>query len=152
MLQRPAEPPAMIDAIRPRRPWWVLLAGILSLPFVAVPLAGGAYIAWSLVADDWYRDMFGGYGMKLFAIYVFYAIGIVAIAAVAAPRFAGFARPTRVVLCALGIAGLVAAIALEAEFWDDAEGVIPHGLSFIPYVLWALVIVVAARRSARSAG
>lgn len=136
--------------VLPRLP--VIIAGVLSAPFVAFPLAAGAYIAYSLVVDDWYRDMFGDYGMKLLVLYTFYAFGAVAAATMAAPRFATFGggvRLTAIVLCA---AGLVAAGFLENEFWDDADRLIARGLLFTPYLLWLLVGLAARWRRSWSRG
>jgi hypothetical protein len=127
--------------IVPRLP--VIAAGVLSAPFVVFPLVAGAYIAYSLVADDWYRDMFGDYGAKLLVLYVLYALGIVAAAVMSAPRFRAFPAALRFAAVALAILGLVAAGFLENEFWDDTDRPFPRGLLFVPFLLWALVAAFA---------
>jgi hypothetical protein len=127
----------------------VIAAGVLSAPFVVFPLVAGAYIAYSLVADDWYRDMFGGYGTKLLVLYACYAFGIVGAAVMSAPRFGAFAPGVRLVVVALTIVGVVAAMLLEREFWDDTDRPFPRGLLFVPFVLWALVAGLARLRRAR---
>jgi hypothetical protein len=138
-----------MSRIVPRLP--VIAAGVLSAPFVVFPLVAGAYIAWSLVADDWYRDMFGDYGAKLLVLYVLYALGIVAAAVMSAPRFRGFPASVRFVAIALAILGLVAAGFLENEFWDDTDRPFPRGLLFVPFLLWAVVAGLARlRRSGRA--
>lgn len=139
-----------MSRLLPRLP--VIVVGVLSAPFVAFPLAAGAYIAYSLVVDDWYRDMFGDYGAKLLVLYTFYALGVVAAATISAPRFrlfGGGVRLTAIVLC---VAGLVAAGFLENEFWNDADRLIARGILFIPYLLWLLVGLAARWRRRASPG
>lgn len=133
-----------MSRIVPRLP--VIAAGVLSAPFVVFPLVAGAYIAYSLVADDWYRDMFGDYGAKLFVLYVLYAAGIVAAAVMSAPRFRTFRRGVRIVAIVLAIAGLVAAGFLENEFWDDTERPFARGVLFLPFLLWTLVAAITRLR------
>jgi hypothetical protein len=130
--------------IVPRLP--VIAAGVLSAPFVVFPLVAGAYIAYSLVADEWYRDMFGDYGAKLLVLYVLYAVGIVAAAVMSAPRFRTFAGGVRLVAIVLAIAGLVAAGFLENEFWNDTDRPFVRGLLLVPFIAWALVAGIARLR------
>ena len=133
-----------MSRIVPRLP--VIAAGVLSAPFVVFPLVAGAYIAYSLVADDWYRDMFGDYGAKLLVLYVLYALGIVAAAVMSAPRFRTFHGGVRLVAIVLAIAGLAAAGFLENEFWDDSDRPFVLGILFVPFILWALVAGIACLR------
>jgi peptidoglycan/LPS O-acetylase OafA/YrhL len=112
------------------------LAGIVAAPGVLVATAATLYIAWSIATESFYRDWFLGYGVTLMALYAVFVAGVVAIAAIAV----GAVTRRRWLAIAIGIAGLLAACALEFELWDDTERVLPFGLLFGPYIAWIAAV------------
>lgn len=130
-----------------RPPYSVIVAALVSVPLVAFALAGAATIAWSLATESWYRSMFGAYGLRLLTLYVFFAAGVVAAAAIALGHARERGTAARVVLASLGIAGIVAAIAFEHQFWSEADRFLPRGASLLPFACW--LVAAATARAAR---
>lgn len=117
----------------------VIFAGLVSVPLVVLALMGAAHIAYSLLAEAWYLDMFAAYGVKLLLLYTFFAAGVTAAAVIALRYPRRHSRGSRLWLFGACLAGIVAALLLELIFWSDADRLLPHGLLFVPFVGWAVV-------------
>lgn len=130
-----------------RPPLPVIVAALVSVPLVAVALAGAATIAWSLATESWYRSMFGSYGLRLLTLYVFYAAGVVAAAAIALGHAHERGTAFRVLLASLAIAGIVAAIAFEHQFWSEADRFLPRGATLLPFACWGVAALFRDNRS-----
>ncbi len=130
----------------------LLVAAIISVPLVALALTGAGYIAYSLLAQAWYRDLFAAYGTKLMLLYAFFAIGVAAAASVALRYPAEQQRATRFGLIVASLAGIVAATLLEAMFWADDDRFMPRGLLLLPFVAWAVVAARARRGAVAASG
>ena len=127
------------------------LAWIASLPAGVLSLAAFVYIVYSIGADEWYRRWFLGYGVELAAMYVLFVTGIVAAAMLASGR--ADARGPRARRMAVGFAafGVLAAIGLEWQFWEDADDFPLRGFFIGPFVLWAIVAAMLRTRVPRTA-
>lgn len=121
----------------------VLVAGLVSVPLVALAIAGAGYIAYSLIADSWYRDTFWAYGTKLLLLYVLFTAGIASTAALAMRYPQRHGRALRLGLLGACIAGIGAALFLEVQFSSDSERFLWPGLLLLPFVGWAVVAVTA---------
>jgi hypothetical protein len=122
-----------------------LVAALVSVPLVAVALAGAAYIGYSLLTEAWYRDTFWRYGVKLLLLYALFALGVVAAASLALRYPERQGRTCRIALVGTCVAGIVAAALLELQFWSDVDSFLPHGVLLLPFVAWAVVALRARR-------
>lgn len=118
----------------------IAAAVAVSLPAVMLALAAFGYILFSIGADEWYRRWFLGYGVKLVVLYALFVAGIVAAALLAT------GRTRRRAAAMAAVAGALAALVLEFEFWEDADSFLQRGLFAGPFVAWA-VLAAALRRS-----
>ena len=121
----------------------VLVAGLVSVPLVALALAGAGYIAYSLIADAWYRDIFWAYGTKLLLLYILFIAGISSAAAIAMRYPHRYGRTLRLWLLGACVAGFGAALFLELQFWSDSDPLLWPGLLLLPFVGWVLVALTA---------
>ena len=84
------------------------IAVAVSIPGVLVALAAMLYILYAIVGEPWYRNVFLGYGVKLFVLYSAFLCGIAAATMVAT----GFAMPRgrsgRFAIAGFAIAGVAA--------------------------------------------
>jgi hypothetical protein len=125
--------------MRPQTRVLTFIATLLSLPLAGFALVAAAHIAYSLVAEPWYRDTFRAYGSKLLVLYLLFAVGIAAAAALALRFARPFAPSRRLFLFAALLTGVIAAGFLEFTFWSDLGDHTAHGLVLLPFVAWALV-------------
>jgi len=122
------------------------IAVAVSIPGVLVALAAMLYILYAIVGEPWYRNVFLGYGVKLFVLYSAFLCGIAAATMVAT----GFAMPRgrsgRFAIAGFAIAGVAATMLLESEFWSEADRFLPRGLFLAPCLVWTVVAGVLCMR------
>ena len=119
--------------------FFTLVAAILSVLLAGPALVGAASIAYSLIAQSWYRSTFLAYGVKLLLLYILFFFGVMAAAALAARDPPPSTRTRRLLLGSGVLAGILAAGLLESTFWSDIGEHMVHGLVFLPFLAWALV-------------
>jgi len=117
----------------------IFFAAVLSIPLVALALRGAVYIAYSLVSQPWYRELFWAYGTRLLVLYTLYAAGVAAAASVALRYHQRQRAAMRVGLIVASVVGLVAAALLEMLFWSEDDRFIPRGALLLPFVAWAII-------------
>jgi hypothetical protein len=127
------------------------LAWIASLPAGVLSIAALVYIVYSIGADEWYRHWFLGSGVSLAGMYALFVTGIVAAAMLVSGR--ADARGPRARRMALGFTafGVLAAVGLEWQFFEDADDFPLRGFFLGPFVVWAIVAAMLRTRVARAA-
>lgn len=115
-----------------------VVAAMASLPLVAFTLVAAAYIAYSLLTQEWYRATFGAYGSRLLILYCLFAIGVGSAALLALRPAWGPSIRRKPLLRAAALAGFIAAALLEFTFWSDLGGHHAHGVLLLPFVGWVL--------------
>jgi hypothetical protein len=123
----------------------VIVAIVVSIPQVAVALIAAVYIAHSLLAEPWYRNLFWAYGSKQMVLYVVFAFGVAAAAGISLRSQRPWRGAARFALIAASIAGAIAAALLEIVFWVDDDPLLPPGLLLLPFVAWAIVAAMTRR-------
>jgi hypothetical protein len=133
-----------------RRRVALALAWLVSLPAGVLTLAAFVYIVYSLVADEWYRQWFLGHALALAGMYALFVAGIVGAWMLVSGRAA--ARGPRAQRFATGLAcfGLLAAIGLEWQFFDDDDFPL-RGLYLAPFVAWGVAALLLRTRAPRPA-
>jgi len=111
------------------------VAALVSAPGVLLAAAACLYIVWSIATESWYRQTFLAHGAILAALYAAFLVGVASAAHLAIRGARGQGRYVAFLLVALGI---VAALAIELEVWDEAERLLPLGLLAAPFVAWAI--------------
>jgi hypothetical protein len=127
-----------------RKPVFII-AALISTPGVLLALAGALYIAWSIATEAWYRATFLDYGLTLLTYYVALLVGVAAEVALAAGIVR--TRPTMLRFAAwfFCAAGVLAAVALEVQFWNESDRPLPRGVFLLPFVAWAIVAALRPR-------
>ena len=112
-------------------------AMLLSVPGVLLALAAAGYIMLAIATEPGYRNGFLGYGIQRSVMDVAFVCAVAAAAAIATGRVTGQPLPLRVLAWCLVIAGAIAAVLMEIEFWSEAEWIWPRGFFAVPLLAWA---------------
>ncbi len=121
-----------------RRRWIIAAAAIVSAPATLLSAVAAVYILYSFAAEHWYRQVFLAYGLRRVVLDVLLVAGVAA-AAMLATRDVGPGTPRqRAVALSLAVAGALAALVIEYDFWDEADRLFPRGAFVAPFIAWAV--------------
>ena len=117
----------------------VASAMLLSVPGVLLALAAAGYILFAIATEPGYRAWFLDYGTQRIVMDIAFVCGVCAAAAIATGRITNRRLAVRVLAWCLCVAGAIAAVLMEIEFWQEAEWVWPRGFFAVPLLAWAAV-------------
>ena len=121
----------------------IALAALVSAPAVVLAVLAFGSILLSVATDDFYRRTFLDYGLKLCALYALFVAGMMAGAWLAMRELGAYDHWGAILLCA---AGVLAAAALEVQFWTDAGSFPQRGMFVLPFLAWVIVAAYLRRR------